>query len=199
MGEAVSMVPLSFVVMGLLARHGVGEQDVRFQFGFAALFGAPKSSQRGENGPEQRGLCRNWKRGAHTISGVWVVFKPLQVAFEKKPPRREKPCFGDLDKRRIGPCTRGVQRRAGVPEKAGRRVGGAATAGLVARFARGCRDRLVAWTCRVLSCARLQASDGVAPVIVSGKHANDQPSSCCKRAQSNPGPGSSLRPGAMCS
>jgi hypothetical protein len=41
----VSMVPLSFVVMGLLARRGVGEQDVRFQFGFAALFGVPKSSQ----------------------------------------------------------------------------------------------------------------------------------------------------------
>ncbi|MCY1369056.1 hypothetical protein D9M69_560740 [compost metagenome] len=40
LGEAVSMVPLSFVVIGLLAGHGVGEQDVRFQFGLAALFGA---------------------------------------------------------------------------------------------------------------------------------------------------------------
>ncbi|MFW2356040.1 hypothetical protein [Hydrogenophaga sp.] len=38
-GEAVSMVPLSFVVMGLLARRGVVEQDVWFQIGFAALFG----------------------------------------------------------------------------------------------------------------------------------------------------------------
>ncbi|WP_235501212.1 hypothetical protein [Hydrogenophaga sp. Root209] len=84
LGEAVSMVPLSFVVMGLLAGRGVGEQDIRFQFGLAALFGVPKSSQRGENGPEQRGLCRIWKRGTHTISGVWVLFKALQVVFGEK-------------------------------------------------------------------------------------------------------------------
>jgi hypothetical protein len=83
-GEAVSMVPLSFVVMGLLARHGVGEQDVWFQIGFAALFGVTERLQRGENRPEQRGVCRIWKRRAHTISGVWVVFKTLRVVFAEK-------------------------------------------------------------------------------------------------------------------
>jgi len=59
--------------------------------------------------------------------------------------------LGDLDKSRIGPCTGAGQGRAGVPEKTGRRILDAATAGLVAWFARACRHRLVAWVRRVSS------------------------------------------------
>ena len=154
---------------------------------------------RGHRGCGGEGFAVWSTSAAHTISGVWGGFKPLPVVFVRNVAIRHQRRFVRQ------------KMQAGGARHAEHAMACSALLCLALCLRNQIRRGL--WTVLPLNAAPLwrvspwvlpgrclfQAATSSPGRVSWGKHASDQPRLCCKRAQSKPGPGSCLRPGAMCS